>query len=81
MTGFQRCGIMGTWGDLEGDLGDKMAQSPGTTGIEGFSGLYRGPGRRYGRGEGHPGGGGSALNKRSPTVITILKHTRKITLL
>ena len=47
MTGFQRCGIMGTWGDLEGDLGDKMAQSVGTTGVDGFSGLYRGPGRPW----------------------------------
>ena len=75
MTGFQRCGIMGTW---RGDLGDKMAQSVGTTGIEGFSGLYRGSGRRSSGGEGRPGGGGSALKRRSPTVITILKHPRKM---
>ena len=54
-----------------------MAQSIGTTGVEGFSGQYRGSGRRSDRGEGRSGGGGSALKRRSPTVITILKHPRK----
>ena len=69
------------YGDLEGDLEDKRAQSLDTTGIEGIFLRYRGSGRRSGRGEGRSGGGGSALKRRSPTVITILKHPRKIDLL
>ena len=55
-----------------------MAQSVGTTGVEGIFLRYRGSGRRSDRVEGRPGGGGSALKRRSPTVITILKHPRKM---
>ena len=73
MTGFQRLGITASFNYFR----DKTAQSVGTTGIEGFSGLYRGSGRRSSRGEGRSGGGGTALKRRSPTVITILKHPRK----
>ena len=77
MTAFQRLWITASPAYFR----DKMAQSVGTTGVEGFSLGYRGPGRRYGGGEGRPGGGGSALKRRSPTVITILKHPRKVALL
>ena len=92
MTGFQQLCITAT----QAYFRDKMAQSLDTTGIEGIflryrgpgrpweagrPGLYRGPGRRPSRGEGRPGGGGSALKRRSPTVITILKHPRKNVLL
>ena len=74
MTAFQRGGITASFNYFR----DKTAQSVGTTGTQGFSLQYRAPGRQYSRGEGRPGGGGSALKRRSPTVITILKHTRKL---
>lgn len=73
MTGFQQLCITATQAYFRG----KMAQSVGTTGIEGIFLRYRGSGRRSDRGEGRSGGGGSALKRRSPTVITILKHPRK----
>ena len=76
MTGFQQLCITAT----QAYFRDKMAQSLDTTGIEGIFLRYRGSGRRSGRGEGRPGGGGSALKRRSPTVITILKHPRKVVL-
>ena len=74
MTGFQQLCITAT----QAYFRDKMAQSLDTTGIEGIFLRYRGSGRRSGRGEGRPGGRGSALKRRSPTVITILKHPRKL---
>ena len=77
MTGFQQLCITATQAYFRG----KMAKSLDTTGVEDFSGLYRGSGRRPSRGEGRSGGGGSALKRRSPTVITILKHPRKNVLL
>ena len=42
MTGFQLGGITATQGFFKA----QKAQSVGTTGVEGFSGLYRGSGRR-----------------------------------
>ena len=77
MTGFQQLCITATQAYFRA----KMAQSVGTTGIEGIFLRYRGSGRRPSRGEGRSGGRGSALKRRSPTVITILKHTRKNVLL
>ena len=74
MTAFQRLGIMASFNYFR----YKRAQSVGTTGVEGILLLYRGSGRQASRGEGRSGGGGSALKRRSPTVITILKHPRKL---
>lgn len=77
MTGFQRGGITASFNYFR----DKTAQSLDTTGVEGILLRYRASGRRQGRGEGRSGGGGAALKRRSPTVITILKHPRKKALL
>ena len=77
MTALQRLWIAAPQGFFKA----QTAQSIGTTGVGGFSMLYRRTGRRYGRGEGRSGGGGVALKRRSPTVITILKHPRKVALL
>ena len=54
MTGFQLLCDTASFNYFR----DKMAQSIGTTGVEGFSGGYRGPGRQEEGGRGARGAGG-----------------------
>ena len=86
MTGFQRCGITGPGGGPGG--GTWRIKWLKALVLQGLRALLCNieallcniealVGGKAG-GEGRSGGGGSALKRRSPTVITILKHPRKL---
>ena len=77
------------WVSARRYYGDLGGPGGGTWGIKGLKALVlqglraflvdtEAPGGGKAGGRGDLGGGGSALNKRSPTVITILKHPRKM---